>query len=41
MSLLDALARFDRALEWQVPDDDPPLDPEPPVDGTTAAAPES
>jgi hypothetical protein len=41
MSLLDTFARFDRALEWQDPDDDPPPDPESQVDRTTGAAPES
>lgn len=32
MSLLDVFARFDQALEWQVPEDDPRLEPEPPAD---------
>jgi hypothetical protein len=40
MSLLDTLARFDLALEWQVPDDEPPPDPGSAVEPPPAAAPE-
>lgn len=40
MLLLDAFSEFDAALEWQVPDDDPLLEPDQATDSVAGPQPE-